>query len=460
MVLAGLSREPVTTFAALDDPWVLDGRLGAERDEHLGVLAGAPPDQRSSLHLARVTAEHAGRAVQAASADLERAEAHLARFGPLAALRRTVRMERDDAEQAVARAQQRLEAARAERRRSEGRVAELEAAEAERIRFVADTAWRLERVRAINNQLDRHWSAAVLAAVRQDDPLAFGVGRLRAARAVAASDLASYHASLPPDRRAAVTQAERELADARHRRRLAHRALDECRRRLEVASERHWGRRDKEAMARAERALASAEHAVSDAARAEHDARGRLDAEGSKLRRRTKALAATEERRVELTGALAELDAALDDTRAKRVEALAAEPIVPPHLVDVVGEAPSDPHARQAWWGLAWRIEAYRDRHPDALGHEADGGVIAAIGPSPAARWMPDAEWDDLAGQVRHGRSLVALAAEASNADVDGAWGDATAWAEVVEEAGALLNSQRATVDRGVGRETGRSIGW
>ncbi len=290
--------------------------------------------------------------MQAASADLERAEAHLARFGPLAALRRTLRMERDDAEHAVARAQQRLEAARAERRRSEGRVAELEAAEAERTRFVADTAWRLERVQAINNQLDRHWSAAVLAAVRQDDPLSFGVGRLRAARAVAARDLASYHASLPPDRRAAVTQAERELADARHRRRLARRALDECRRRLELASERHWGRRDKEAMARAERALASAEHAVSDAARAEHDARGRLDAEGSKVRRRTKALAATEERRVELTGALAELDAALDDTRAKRVEALAAEPIVPPHLVDVVGEAPSDPHAARP--GGAW----------------------------------------------------------------------------------------------------------
>ncbi|MDP9386525.1 MAG: hypothetical protein M3Q48_01000, partial [Actinomycetota bacterium] len=266
---------------------------------------------------------------------------------------------------------------------------------------------------------------------------------LRAARAVAARDLAAYQASLPPDRRAAVTQAERELADARHRHRLARQALDQCRRRLEVAFERHWGRRNKEAMARAERALERAEHALADAARAEDDARGRLDAEVSNERRRTKALAATGAQRAELTEVLAELAAALDDTQAERVEALAAEPIIPPHLV----EAPSDPHARQAWCGLAWRVEAYRDR-PDALHDEADAGVMAAIGPRPGARWMPDAEWDDLAGQLRHRRSLVALSAGANNADFDGAWGDATAWAEILEQAEALLDAQRTAVDR------------
>ncbi|HSH60913.1 MAG TPA: hypothetical protein VK988_15000, partial [Acidimicrobiales bacterium] len=46
-----------------------------------------------------------------------------------------------------------------------------------------------------------------------------------------------------------------------------------------------------------------------------------------------------------------------------------------------------------------------------------------------------------------------------NNADVDGAWGDATAWVEILEQAGPLLDVERLTVDRGLGRDTGMSLG-
>ena len=132
-------------------------------------------------------------------------------------------------------------------------------------------------------------------------------------------------------------------------------------------------------MDRAQRALEQAEEAVAVAVGSEQTARLRLDAEASHERRRAKALAATEPQRTELTEALAELDAALDDTRPERVAAISGEAIVPAHLVAVLGEPPSHTAARQAWCGLACRIESYRDRHPEALGHETAGGVMAAL---------------------------------------------------------------------------------
>ena len=198
VVLAGLSREPVTTFAAVDDPWVLHARLDAEREAHLEVLRTAPPDLRASLHAARAEAERAARLVATATVDLEGAEARLRGFGPLAGVRRSVRLERDRAEQAVAAASARLGRAHAE--------------------------------------LDRHWSTATLAAVRQDDPLAFGIERLRAARATYAADRDRLDHRLPSDRTHAIRQSERELAGAEQDLRHAHLAATAARRELDVAS--------------------------------------------------------------------------------------------------------------------------------------------------------------------------------------------------------------------------------
>ena len=123
-------------------------------------------------------------------------------------------------------------------------------------------------------------------------------------------------------------------------------------------------------------------------------------------------MAAVAPERAELVQALAEIDAALDDTRAQRVATLAREPIAPAHLVLVLGDPPADSAGRQVWCGLAYGIEAYRDRHPEALGHEAHGGAMAAIGPRPGQRWDRAPEWDDVAGRIADAPALVGIATD------------------------------------------------
>jgi hypothetical protein len=47
-VLAALGREPDVDFAAVDDPWLLDRRLRAERAEHAQELDRCPNDRSRS----------------------------------------------------------------------------------------------------------------------------------------------------------------------------------------------------------------------------------------------------------------------------------------------------------------------------------------------------------------------------------------------------------------------------
>lgn len=91
--------------------------------------------------------------------------------------------------------------------------------------------------------------------------------------------------------------------------------------------------------------------------------------------------------------AVAELDPALDHTRAARVRALANAGNVSSHLAAVLGEPPAGGPGRAAWCGLALQVEAYRDRRPD---RSLDGynDVVTAIGPRPSPRWHPDERID------------------------------------------------------------------
>ncbi len=164
-------------------------------------------------------------------------------------------------------------------------------------------------------------------------------------------------------------------------------------------------------------------------------------------------------RRQELAQALGELDAALDDTRAARVAAMAAEPIAPAPLVAVLGQAPADCAGRQAWCGLAYRVESYRDRHPEALGHEASGGIAAAIGPRPADRWHRAPEWDDLAGELAHGVALVATAGELAKPRKPVLESEASSWLELVNRAGQVLEAQTLNRERGISRDYGMELG-
>ncbi len=206
-------------------------------------------------------------------------------------------------------------------------------------------------------------------------------------------------------------------------------------------------------------ALERAEDAAASAVDAERVARLRLDDAVSNERRRTKALAATEPQRVKLSEALAELDAGLDDTRTARVAALSAEAIVPAHLVAVLGEPPGDTAGRQAWCGPACRIESYRDRHPEALGHEIAGGVMAALGSRQSERWVPDPEWDDLGGQLRHGSALVTMAAEINGGTrITPVGAEVRSWADILDQAGMLLEARRQTTERGLDRGLGLGL--
>ena len=454
VVLAGLNREPVTTFAAVDDPWILHARLDAEREAHLEVLRTAPPDLRASLHAARAEAERAARLVATATADLEGAEARLGDFRPLAGLRRSGRLERDRAERAVAEATERLGQVRAERRRADGRVVDLEANEARRLAFVAESAGRFERVAAINAELDRHWSTATLAAVRQNDPLAFGIDRLRAARTTYAANLARLDNRLPSDRSHAISQAERELAAAEQELRHARLVATAARRDLDVASQRRWGRRDKPALERCRRAVERAEATVTRAVAAEGGARRGLEAEMAAQRERVAAMEAVAPQRAELGQALGELDAALDDTREARVATMAAAPLAPSHLAEVLGDPPADGVGRAAWCGLAYRVEAYRDRHPEALEHVAEGRVMAAIGPRPGEPWSRQPEWDDLADRLAHGADVVAMAR--GLASPGAALDETSSWLELADRAGRLPTT---TLDRGISRDHGMELG-
>ena len=53
---------------------------------------------------------------------------------------------------------------------------------AEHIRWAAANRWRHPEIDRIDRQLVAHWADSVFVAVHQDDPLAYGLDRLRAAR--------------------------------------------------------------------------------------------------------------------------------------------------------------------------------------------------------------------------------------------------------------------------------------
>ena len=458
-VLGALAREPVTTFAAVDDPYVLDARLKAERDEHLGVLARAPRDVSHSLNQARRVAEQLGYRHNAAAKELERAEDALAAFGPLAGLRRWSRSDRSQTQAWVDRAGEELRQLSAHRQKVEHEIVALQAGESKRSRFLADNAWRGERVRAIDDTIARHWAAATLAVVRQDDPLAFGIGRLRGARATYAKDLAELNAALPPDRSHQLKMAKQDLAEAEQRLGQARFAANQDCQKLEEASVRRWGRRDKGTVARAAQAVETAKVDLVAALAAERAARHLVGEESSAEHKRATAAAAIEPRRAELSRKLCELDAALDDTLAGRVAALADQALVPTHLIEVIGEPPIDPSGRKTWCGLAYAVESYRDRHPEALGHETQSGIMAAIGPRPGQRWHSEQEWDALAWRVGKGKDLVRTGAEFGHRQSP-QLGAESSWLELLDQASAAMETNRVTAERELGRDHGVGLGW
>ncbi len=160
---------------------------------------------------------------------------------------------------------------------------------------------------------------------------------------------------------------------------------------------------------------------------AEGELRERLASLAQHQQERQQAIAAADAGRNQLKATLAQLDAALDHTRADRVRAVADEP--PAYLVERLGPVPSSSAARAVWCHHAAGIEAVLDRN--------DGFSPPPTGRSPAM------------GQARQ---EVAIADRLLHSSVDLA--DPAAWAELAGQAAALRNeaqrlvTARATIGR------------
>ncbi len=289
------------------------------------------------------------------------------------------------------------------------RVGELQDHQRDREEFLAREGWRSSRIVAIDDELARHWAPVVLAAVHQDDPLAFGLDRVRAARVTYGTQLGRLIRSLPPDRADALERSQAEAARARGAVAEAQAAAAEASAALDDARRRHWGRRDRDAVESAARRCEHAEARLSAAVDHESNSRRVVKLEAAAQRARVQALRDNRGALADLEQSFADVDGVLDRLRTDRVIDMASGHAPRMHVVAMLGEPPPSIAGRQAWCALAYEIETYRDHHPDAGGHEHEDGVRAAIGPSPSSLSDRTA-WDHLVRRIAHGAEIIAVA--------------------------------------------------
>ncbi len=364
-VADALARQPDPSLAARSDPWVVDRQIREQIAEHEGVLAGRPPHRREAL----VTATEDLRSTESGLADLEailsRTADRLAALGALAGLTRRGREQRRTLEAQLAADAERATAAQANRDDLARRTSRLLGEQETSDRFEAAEGWRRDDVAHLRDQLDHHWSEVMAACVQADDALAFGVDRLRHARATTAGDLRNLEAGIPVDRATERDDARRQLAGALRARQQAEEALRHAGAALDESRRRPWGRKDQQQIATAQAGAVLAEQALEQAAAGEAKLQERFSSLSQHERERQQATAAAAARRAQLAGGLAQFDTALDHTRADRVRAFADDP--PAYLVERLGPVPRSPAGRAVWCHHALGIEAALDRS-DALG--------------------------------------------------------------------------------------------
>jgi hypothetical protein len=302
----------------------------------------------------------------------------------------------------------------------------------------------------------------VLGATRQGDPLAFGLDRLRHARATIAGDRHTLDAAVPADRSRDLERAEQDL---HHRQAIAghaRRVLAHADARLRDAQQRRWGRRDRATVADAEHVQRRARHDVDQAEANVVEAQQRVDTELAHAAARHRARNATAAQRADLVRDLRLLGDALDTTRAERVLAAARGEPGHEHVVDVLGPPPDDAVAAQVWCGIADAIETYRDAHAhddERFGPwpKAPNIADAAIGPRPTNA-VAGREWDRVARYIADAHDLVAVAGSGSLSAT--LTHDADVWHEALTHASVALDATRPQPARG--REVGRGLdlGW
>jgi conjugative relaxase-like TrwC/TraI family protein len=354
-------RAEPNTVAAVDDPWILDRQLQAEREEHAAIAIGRPRDFSAQLDRAGDVASRAAKEHQWATQAMDSAEERRARLGPLSHLRRSGRDDIAAADNALARAHQRLDYATLALHKAQTGLQACEAAVAERTAWDRTDHWRLDRIAEIDHTLAHHWAEVTLAAVRGGDPLGFGIDRLRAARTTYHADLTAIVNSLPPDRRDQLDLANADLHSRQRELGCAQHQLVEAEEALDSAAQRHWGRRDKPAIERATAQLQTAEASFDVAGHALTQAEQQVIQERRSDAAWTAAMDATSEQRRQLEARIHDAAAALDGTRIQRIADAALDPTN--QLWETLGPPPPSRGGTAAWCGIAEQLETINDHH-------------------------------------------------------------------------------------------------
>ncbi len=225
-VADALARQPDPTLAARSDPWTLDRQLRQQIAEHERVLAGRPADRHEDLAAAVEELAPGAGAAGIMDAVAARTASQLDDLGPLAGLSRRGRDQRRRLRgQACRRPPSRRRrpgtATTSSPPGSTGSQQEQDAFD----RFEATEGWRRDDIVRLRDQLDHHWAEVVAACVRADDPLAFGIDKLRHARTTIDGDRQAIDAGIPDDRADEWQQARRQLPELIRQR---HQAEDDA----------------------------------------------------------------------------------------------------------------------------------------------------------------------------------------------------------------------------------------
>jgi len=166
--------------------------------------------------------------------------------------------------------------ARDRRDEAAARVADLRRDQDALERFEKAVGWRRDEIGRLHEQLDDHWAQMVAFSVGADDPLAFGIDKLRHARATTVARITQLEPSIPPDRGEEWQKARAQLPALVRARHQAEAALADRQERLDAAGRRRWGRHDHEAIDAANNRVGIATQDLEAAVAAERNLRVQL----------------------------------------------------------------------------------------------------------------------------------------------------------------------------------------
>jgi hypothetical protein len=435
-VLDAMRRDEPKIFAAVGDPWILDRRLRAERDEHAAVIATRPPDREHEAQRAQVALKQAAQEQYDAVRGIAHYERERGRLNPLSRLSRGGRDDIARHDQALGGAHRRLE--RAEQALNDARMslADAKAGVRERTGWDRQHGWRVDRLAEVERELARHWAGVSLEAVRAGEPLAFGIERLRDASAVFRADRRELNDGLPPDRRDALERAQENLSRDARGLRDAERGVDRAHDALEAANERHWGRKDRTAITKAEAHLRRAEGDRDRCADRVVESQAGVDRERQAVETWRTAMGETAVERSDLSRAVDEIESALSATRPERVAAAALNPTH--HLWTDLGPPPHTRGGLAAWCGIAERVETTNDR-----------GLVRGT----RAAYVHD--FDELELVSHYAPEIIETAERLDPSPARHPLDDRASWQRAVEAGSSTLviEGPELTIERGIGIE-------